>query len=143
MKTTGILSIFLIAILISQSCGNSSQTDRDKRSLNPNVTGTPVIRFEEYEHNFGKIVEGEKVGYLFTFENNGTGDLVIISVTTSCGCTVSKYNLNPISPGKKGTLEVIFNTSGRNGIQSKIVTVKSNASNPVVLLKITAEVITS
>jgi len=38
---------------------------------------------------------------------------------------------------------VVFDTSGRNGMQTKTITVKSNASKPVVLIKITAEVITT
>ena len=42
-----------------------------------------------------------------------------------------------------GNLEVVFDTSGRNGMQTKTITVKSNASIPVVLLKITAEVVTN
>ncbi len=101
----------------------------------------PVLVFKEYEHNFGKVAEGEKVVYVFTFRNRGTEDLVIISAITTCGCTVPKYDTKPIPPDKSGNLEVIFDTSGRNGMQTKTITVKSNASIPVVLLKITAEVV--
>jgi hypothetical protein len=79
----------------------------------------------------------------FTFDNKGTGNLIISSATTTCGCTVSKYDKKPIPPGASGNLEVVFDTSGRNGMQTKTITVKSNASKPVVLLKITAEVITT
>ena len=42
-----------------------------------------------------------------------------------------------------GNLEVVFDTSGRSGMQTKTITVKSNAQTPVVLLKITAEVVTT
>jgi hypothetical protein len=38
-------------------------------------------------------------------------------------------------------VEVVFNTAGRNGIQTKTVTVRSNAGTPVVILKVTAEVL--
>lgn len=37
-------------------------------------------------------------------------------------------------------IEVAFNTAGRSGIQTKTVTVRSNAGTPVVILKLTAEV---
>ena len=57
--------------------------------------------FREYEHNFGKVAEGEKVSYVFTFDNKGTADLVITSATTTCGCTVPKYDTKPIPPGKQ------------------------------------------
>ena len=89
------------------------------------------------------MAEGEKIAYVFTFENKGSADLVITSATTSCGCTVPKYDTKPITPGGAGNLEVVFDTSGRNGMQTKTITVKSNAATPVVLLKITAEVVTT
>jgi hypothetical protein len=105
--------------------------------------GTGQIVFREYQHDFGKVAEGEKLSYTFTFDNKGTSDIVISSASTSCGCTIPKYERKPIHPGANGTLEVVFDTSGRNGTQTKTITVKSNASTPVVLLKITAEVITN
>ena len=95
------------------------------------------------EHDFGKVEEGEKVGFVFNFENAGTGNLIILAASTTCGCTVPRYDTKPISPGDNGEMEVIFDTSGRSGIQTKIITVKSNASVPLVMLKITAEVITN
>ena len=91
----------------------------------------------------GKLLKVKKLRYVFTFENKGTANLVIASATTSCGCTVPKYDTKPIPPGGSGNLEVVFDTSGRNGMQTKTITVKSNASTPVVLLKITAEVVTN
>jgi len=106
-------------------------------------TGSVKIFFREYEHHFGKVAEGEKIGYTFTFENKGTADLIISAVTTSCGCTVPKFDSRPISPGRTGNIEIVFNTSGRNGIQAKTITVKSNASTPVILLRITAYVVTN
>jgi hypothetical protein len=102
--------------------------------------GLGEIVFREYEHDFGKVSEGEKVAYLFPYENKGAGNLVINSTSTSCGCTVSKYDTRPIPPGGKGTIEVVFNTSGRSGMQTKTVSVHTNSKKQVVTLKITAEV---
>lgn len=99
------------------------------------------ISFREYEHNFGKIVEGEKVAHIFSFENKGPGSLVISSASTSCGCTVTKYDRNPIPSGKGGNLEVVFDSNGRSGIQTKTVSVHSNSKSGVIILKVTAEVI--
>jgi len=56
---------------------------------------------------------------------------------------VPKYNRKPILPGETGNIEVVFDTSGRSGIQTKTVTVESNASTPVVILKIISEVISN
>jgi hypothetical protein len=124
-------------------CGNVTKKNAVHSGLQYTDTGSVKITFKEYEHNFGKVAEGQKIGYIFTFKNEGSGSLVIASATTSCGCTVPKYDSKPIPPGGNGDLEVVFDTSGRNGIQTKTITVKSNASTPVVLLKIIAEVVTN
>ncbi len=131
---------FILATMILYACGGKTQTSVSNSERQAVDTGKAVIKFSEYEHIFGKVNVGEKIGYIFTFQNTGTADLVINSATTSCGCTVSKYNRKPIPAGKTGTLEVVFDTSGRNGIQSKTITVKSNATDPYVILKITAEI---
>jgi hypothetical protein len=128
-----------VTILVS-CCGNRTQ-NTDAYSVNSLTdTGKAVLIFREYEHSFGKVEEGEKIGYVFSFENQGTGNLVIQNAITTCGCTVSKYDRKPIAPGKSGKIEVVFDTSGRNGPQTKTITVKSNATVPAVILKITAEV---
>jgi len=140
MRKIVIIAFVLIAIIASY-CGNSTSRNAGNSGLQPSDTGTVKLIFKEYEHNFGKIAEGEKIGYIFAFENKGTNNLVIASVTTSCGCTVPKYDTKPIPPGGNGKLEVVFDASGKNGIQAKIITIMSNASIPVVLLRITAEVV--
>ncbi len=140
MRKIVIISLFLIAIITSY-CGNGTTRNESNSLVKQSDAGTAELIFKEYEHDFGKVAEGEKVGYTFNFENKGTGSLVIAYATTSCGCTVPKYNTNPITPGGNGDIEVIFDTSGRNGMQTKTITVKSNASNPVVLLRITAVVV--
>jgi hypothetical protein len=141
MRKSIIIILLLIAIIAS-NCGNSTKKSATGNKLQTSDTGTVLISFKEYEHNFGKVTEGEKVAYIFTFENKGTASLVITSATASCGCTVPKYSTKPVFPGGNGNLEVVFDTSGRNGMQTKTITVKSNASPPIVLLKITAEVVT-
>lgn len=132
--------LVLIAVLLAACSGRTSQSAENSSVSD---TGKAVITFTEYEHQFGKVKEGEKIGCIFTFENTGSSDLVIIAATTTCGCTVPEYDRKPVSPGEKGKMEVVFDTSGRNGIQSKIITVRSNATTPVVMLKITADIITS
>ena len=137
------LITFLIftAIVASNCSGGAGRSATGNTSASD--TGKSVIIFREYEHDFGKVAEGEKVSHVFTFDNKGTSNLIISSASTTCGCTVPKYDNKPIPPGSNGTLEVVFDTSGREGMQTKTITVKSNASKPVVLLKITAEVVTN
>lgn len=135
-----LVSAFSVIMLLVAGCGNASHNRADDLVPGKNDTGKAVLVFREYEHSFGKVSGGEKVGYVFKFENKGTADLVILAAITTCGCTVPKYDKRPIHPGEDGEIEVVFDTSGRNGMQTKTVTVRSNASVPVVVLKINAEV---
>jgi hypothetical protein len=137
MKNTILIFSVLMLVFASQ-CRNEKGTANKTGSVSD--TGKAVLVFNEYEHQFGKVAEGEKISWQFTYENKGTADLVLNSVTTTCGCTVPKFETKPVPPGGNGNLEVVFDTSGRNGMQTKTITVKSNAKMPVVLLKITAEV---
>jgi hypothetical protein len=142
MRKTIIFFLLVVAFGISNCTSNSNKGAGTVVSQSSQKNNAEIV-FKEYEHDFGKVTEGEKVAYVFTFENKGSADLVLTSVTTSCGCTVPKYETKPVAPGGEGNLEVIFDTSGRSATQTKVITVKSNASKPVVLLKITAEVITN
>jgi len=138
-----VINIYLILIIIILAgCGNGSGKNSPASGSDSASTGKSEITFREYQYDFGKVAEGEKISHTFIFDNKGTANLIITSASTTCGCTVSKYNTKPIPPGGNGNLEVVFDTSGREGMQTKTITVKSNASKPVVLLKITAEVVT-
>jgi hypothetical protein len=137
--------IFLLALVAFTAfdCGNKSKKSSGDNDMGMTQNKNVEIIFREYEHAFGKVAEGEKVAFVFSFENKGTEDLVIKSAVTTCGCTVPEYDTKPVPPGGEGKLEVEFNTSGRSGMQTKTITVKSNASVPEVILKITAEVVNS
>lgn len=140
MKSKVIIYFILYLILLIACNLQKENRIADQPGL-PANNEPAEISFREYEHDFGKIVEGEKVAHIFAFENKGAGNLVIASTSTSCGCTATKYDRNPIAAGKGGTLEVVFDSNGRNGIQTKTISVRSNSKTEVVVLKITAEVI--
>jgi len=59
----------------------------------------------------------------------------------SCGCTVPQYEKEPIPPGEKGSVEVIFDSSGRRGNQYKSVIIRTNTPRGEVRLTIKANVI--
>ena len=103
-------------------------------------TGKPAIHFKSLEHDFGEIIAGESVSCIFYFTNSGTGNLLLSSVSTSCGCTVSKYDKKPVPPGESGRVEVVFDSSGRLGKQRKTIAVRANTDPPVTLLTIYATV---
>ena len=86
----------------------------------------PVITFTGTTHDFGKIVEGEKVSFAFSFTNTGKSDLIIAQVIASCGCTVPSFPKKPIRPGETEYIDVAYDSKGRPGTFQKSVTVHSN-----------------
>lgn len=121
----------------------SGQKDSQELQGRDNVEGKPVIKFVEESHDFGDINPGEKVSYTFTYTNEGDGNLVILAAAASCGCTVPKWNKDPLPPGEKGYVEVVFDSSGRSGKQVKNVTIRSNCDPPVKVLQIQANIVES
>jgi hypothetical protein len=115
---------------------NSVLTDSGKIMQDPSAQA--VITFDKLEHDFGTIIEGEKVVCFFDFENTGKTDLMIQSVDATCGCTTPDWSSEPVEPGGSKSLKIIFDARGRSGTQRKVVTVISNASNEVVKLTLKA-----
>ncbi|MCK4853077.1 MAG: DUF1573 domain-containing protein [Bacteroidales bacterium] len=74
----------LILLLIGVACTSKTSTDISLAGENQNGL-QPEIRFEKTEYNLGKILQGEKVGYNFTFTNDGDASLVILDASASCG----------------------------------------------------------
>ena len=91
----------------------------------------PVITFEKKTHDFGDMVQGDKVEEVFKFTNTGNEPLIITNVEVTCGCTTPKgWQRDPIAPGAKSEIIVAFNSTGKSGRQNKVVKVVSNAANP-------------
>ena len=139
LQGTYILVLIVAVTLFSTSCQQRARGEAGKNQTD--TTGTAVLTFQSPEHDFGKVKAGEKVGCIFSYTNTGDADLVITAASASCGCTVPKYDRKPVPPGKSGTIEVVFDTSGREGLQTKTVVVQSNAENNLVILRIIAEVV--
>ena len=119
------------------SCNPSNNSSVDTDLINnPNSAdesgeqiGMPAMVFDEESYDFGDISQGERVEHSFTFTNNGDADLIISSATGSCGCTVPSYPKEPVKPGQKSEVLVVFDSNGKKGAQHKRVTIVAN-TNP-------------
>ena len=102
---------------------------------------SPQISFSKKEFDFGVIQEeAGKVSHVFKFKNNGNSPLILSNVSASCGCTTPMWTREPIPPNQAGEIKVTFNPSGRRGNFKKTVTIRSNASTPVVMLHIKGDI---
>ena len=142
--------IISIVSLLFFSCNNETSTSEINTDIvnnpitannNKDRGSIPEFNFVSLSHDFGVIIEGEKVSYTYKFKNTGGSNLVISSASASCGCTVPKYTKAPIKPEQYGEVEVIFDSSGRNGIQHKTVTLMANTQPSQIELSFIAEII--
>ena len=108
--------------------------------LTVNAQDLAIITFDSLTIDYGTVVKSENGIRQFKFTNTGTSDLNITQVRFSCGCTIPKKPDAPIAPGASDVIEVKYDTE-RIGPIRKTITVASNASNPMVALKIKGEVV--
>jgi len=102
----------------------------------------PTISFVKEQHDFGDIKEEDgKVTHSFEFSNTGALPLVIYDVKPTCGCTTPRWSKEPIQPGAKGYIDATFDPKRRPGKFNKGISVKSNSSDGLIVLRIKGNVI--
>lgn len=104
------------------------------------VANAPVIKFDKDSYNFGKIKQGDKVSYNFKFTNAGKSPLIITNAVASCGCTTPEWPKEPVKPGDSGVIKVTFNSTGKSGLQDKLITITSNTIPTTTLAHLIGEV---
>lgn len=152
MKKIIFFLALVIVVVFVNGCknGNKSQEEQISTDIvnNPNtaegnidLASLPKFQFTEEEHDFGRIIQGEKVSWSFRFKNVGKSDMVISSVKGSCGCTVADFPKKPIRPGEENQITVSFDSEGKRGMQNKTLTVAANTQPNIKVLTIKAEII--
>jgi hypothetical protein len=123
----------VVLVCCMSSCDQKTDGKVTSDMVNNSATASgeeniPVsaIKFDQDTFNFGTVMEGERVSHAFTFTNTGKNALVISKAIGSCGCTVPEWPKEPIAPGGKGKIDVVFNSERRVGKASKDVTVYAN-----------------
>ncbi len=106
------------------------------------AVGKATITFSESSYDFGKVEQGVELTHIFKFKNTGDGNLIIQSVNAGCGCTgVEQGDKQEYGINEEGEIKISFNTAGREGIQTKTVSVSTNdPDNPAIVLSFTCEI---
>lgn len=135
--------VILIVAFYSFAIPNaiSQVTVTDDSLIQESADQITAIHFEATAFEFDDIIEGEIVTHVFTFTNMSDEPLVLINVKGSCGCTVPQWPREPIAPGETASLTVVFNSKGRDGMQSKRVTITANTDPATMFLSIRGRVI--
>ena len=100
-----------------------------------------TIQFDEWEHDFGQVLQGSENPYVFKFKNTGTEPLIISNARGSCGCTVPFYAKEPIMPGEESEIHVVYKPGKQEGQQQKTVTITANTEPTETVLRISADVL--
>jgi hypothetical protein len=126
---SGLTEGFLIVSLLLITCKVYAQEDK------------PIIHFDYMEYSVGilDLKKDSVVHITFPFSNEGEQPLVILSVKTSCNCTVASYPRHPVSRNNKDVIKVEFRPADK-GFFKRILFVKTNAVNHTIALEIAGEV---
>jgi hypothetical protein len=99
------------------------------------------LQFREETHDFGTVSENKgPVKHEFTFINNSTRPVKILSVQPSCGCTTPDWSKDPVAPGKTGYVHASFDPKGRPGFFNKSLTVTTDLEASPIILQIKGQV---
>ena len=98
------------------------------------------LHVEKDTLNYGKIKINSDGKRSLKIKNTGNQPLEITYCNGSCGCTVPSCPKRKVSPGDSGQIEIVYDTR-KVGKFSKTVTIKSNAINHIIYIKVVGEVL--
>jgi len=134
MKSNFVISCLVVASVAS-ACSKSSPIQE------PQAPAGGRIEVAEPLFDNGVTVRGEEIRHVFKLKNVGDSAVTILETKASCSCTAAVVSNPVVEPGATADVEVVFNTRGRSGAQSKSVKVHTNsATTPVVILTVSGEV---
>ncbi|WP_018343632.1 DUF1573 domain-containing protein [Cytophaga aurantiaca] len=147
MKRIVTYAFLLSCAVMTVSCDDKKNEEAAVAQLDS--TGVPVVQelkttsiaFNEAEHEFGDVKEGEFAKHEFVFKNTGTEPLYVRDAKASCGCTTPEWTKDTIAPGAEGKILVQFNSEGRPGNFTKTVTVLANTDPEATVITIKGFVI--
>lgn len=116
--TTSFALLLLLALPPAPGDGPAKKTP-------PPPTG-PRISVEPPSFDFGRAVQHKTLEKEFSVRNFGTQDLVIESVSTTCGCTVADSYGKVIKPGGSTQLRVRLETRDYSGRVERRVLIRTN-----------------
>lgn len=88
--------------------------------------GQAKLVISDAKKNFGFVKRGEIIRNDYEIKNAGNEPLLIKDVEIACSCTRVEFSKQPILPGEKTTVVVIFNTTTVYGRQDREVYLLSN-----------------
>lgn len=122
-----LILVFTCLLVLSHALHAQDVIERDDiEAINANA---PRFKFKEGNmHDFGTLTPGDIVKHRFEYVNMGKDPLVIVNISTSCGCTIPEWTKEPVKAGEKGVITIQFTSEGQHGAFEKEISVQSNAA---------------
>jgi len=87
------------------------------------LTGIPVMDFgAQRSVDFGMVKKGEKREHVFEFVNRGDVPL-LIEFIDACTCTTVEWSEEPVEPGAKGKIKIIFDSTEKEEAETIGITI--------------------
>lgn len=108
--------------------------------------GAPDILLEEEQLDLGPMQNGDVRSFEVEVANQGSANLVIEAVSTSCGCTAARVDPTTLAPGERGLLQVTFD-SGAHGpeelgpVLRQVFIASNDPDSPEVEFRFRAEIL--
>jgi hypothetical protein len=108
------------------------------RAEEKNVRNGAHIKFESTECDFGEVSrKDDNRSCVFSFVNDGTEPLVLLSATTSCSCLKAEFPRKPIAVGGKGEVRLVLESKKVDkGIFRRVVQIHSTSTGGTEILTI-------
>lgn len=136
----------LAAVCIIMACNSSANKAVETKDTTVADGGfgsnEPIMKFDSAVYNFGKIKPGDQVSHEFKFTNTGKVPLIIKEAKPSCGCTTPEFTREPVKPGESGVIHVVFDSSGKSGLQDKMITIIANTTPEQTNVHLVGEIVT-
>jgi hypothetical protein len=87
------------------------------------------IEFEQTNISLPPVAPGAQVEAIFRFRNTGTEPLDILSVQTTCGCTVVEGWKQTVASGADSSFKVTLSAPATIGPLHKTLAIRTNAAN--------------
>lgn len=110
------------------------------------ASGEPDILLEQEQLDLGPVQNGDVRSFEVGVVNQGSRDLVIEAVSTSCGCTSARVIPTTLGPGESGSLQVTFD-SGAHGpeelgpVLKQVFIASNDPDSPEVEFRLSAEIL--
>jgi len=130
-KTHGLLLILVVALVAGPlvwavASGRFPLRQAEEQVEEPIEEKVPKVALDETKHDFGFLDAAEECAYTFLIRNEGEAPLKLERGPTTCKCTMSHLDQEPIPPGASAEVRVASKTENQEGFFSHTATIFTN-----------------